>query len=73
MEIWNRLKEMALTIVRHNLMTKEGYTPYCGSDHCTLRWPRTTFNGNQFTCSCGWTSQFDSIFIQEYKLKWNYM
>ena len=61
-----------LTIVRENLMTREGYSPYCGNVHC--RWsPRTLWNGDkgQFVCpDCGWTSQFPSDFIQRYRAKW---
>lgn len=53
--------------VRHNLMTVPGYTPYCGSGHCKLSWPRSTFNGSQFTCQCGWVSEFPAAFIEEYR------
>ncbi len=55
------------SIVRHNLMTRPGYTPYCGADRCPHRWPRTEFNGSQFVCSCGWSSHFEPEFIAEYK------
>lgn len=54
------------SIVRRNLLTQYGYTPYCGSDHCTWRWPRTTFNGAQFACRCGWKSGFEATFIAQY-------
>ena len=58
------------SIVRNNLMTREGYTPYCGSDKCVLGMPRTWWDGQQFKCPCGWVSQFDDKFIAEYKKKW---
>ena len=61
------------TIVRENLMTREGYSPYCGSnwyDRCFN--PRTKFNGSQFVCpKCGWQSNFPQDFIDRYKNKWN--
>jgi hypothetical protein len=59
------------TIVRENLMTQEGYRPYCGSlNGCDN--PRTSWNGEQFVCPyCGWTSQFPNDFISRYKDKWN--
>lgn len=53
-------------------MTKEGYSPYCGLDaKCPFHWPRTKFNGKQFVCACGWTSDFPEDFINRYKEKWN--
>lgn len=61
-----------LSVVRENLMTKEGYSPYCGLDaKCPYRWPRTKFNGKQFVCACGWKSDFPEDFINRYKEKWN--
>lgn len=51
-------------------MTREGYEPYCGAHNCTRDMPRTTFNGEQFQCRCGWVSGFDLTFIKEYKEKW---
>lgn len=60
-----------MSIVRDNLMEQEGYSPYCGNNDCFLRWPRTTFNGKQFECKCGWKSQFPTDFICEYKHKWH--
>ena len=58
-------------IVRENLMTKKGYSPYCGNTDCDTM-PRTIFDGNQFCCPCcGWKSQFPQEFIDEYKKKWN--
>ena len=60
-----------MSIVRNNLMTRKGYSPYCGNPKCSIM-PRTTFNGNQFTCSCcGWVSEFDEEFIKTYKTKWS--
>lgn len=50
------------TIVRENLMTREGYSPYCLQ--CSVM-PRTFFNGEQFQCpNCGWVSQFPEDFIE---------
>jgi hypothetical protein len=62
---------MKNSIVRKNLMNEEGYTPYCGKINCSHNMPRTTFNGSQFKCSCGWVSEFPLDFIIEYKKKWN--
>ena len=54
-------------IVRKNLLTRKGYTPYCGNMNCK-RMPRTKFDGEQFVCdSCGWRSEFPADFITEYK------
>jgi len=59
-------------IIRENLLTEKGHTPYCGADHYIGRWPRLVFDGSQFVCpSCGWTSQFDDELIIEYKAKWS--
>lgn len=55
-----------MSIVRQNLLNRPGYTPYCGAEHCTSRWPRTTFNGKQFQCRCGWQSEFEPEFIAQY-------
>lgn len=67
---------MEKTIVRENLMTQEGYTPYCGNNppinirQCSM--PRTFFNGEQFVCPCcGWISTFPKDFIDRYKSKWS--
>jgi len=59
-----------INLVRGNLMTRPGYSPYCGAVCCRLRMPRTKFNGEQFECGCGWTSNFDTTFITLYKAKW---
>lgn len=51
------------SIVRENLLTERGYSPYCGNDDCNHRWPRTQFDGKQFHCRCGWQSNFEPEFI----------
>lgn len=57
-----------MSIVRDNLLSRLGYTPYCGAERCRGRWPRTQFSGRQFICtSCGWSSNFEPSFINEYK------
>lgn len=62
--------EKEKTIVRKNLMTQKGYTPYCGNMNCTVM-PRTFFNSKQFKCTrCTWVSQFPEDFITSYKEKW---
>lgn len=54
------------SIVRQNLLTEPGYSPYCGNHLCASM-PRTRFNGEQFECpSCGWTSSFEPEFIDAY-------
>ena len=60
-----------MSIVRENLMSRQGYTPYCGNAHaCSM--PRTLWTGEQFKCPCcGWASQFPAEFIAEYKAKWS--
>lgn len=56
-----------MSVVRENLLTRKGYTPYCGAGaSCGLRMPRTFFNGEQFACWCGWQSSFEPEFIDEY-------
>lgn len=60
-----------MSIVRENLMTRAGYSPYCGNEKCPTL-PRTRWTGEQFKCSCcGWLSQFPADFIAEYKAKWH--
>ena len=56
-----------MDVVRRNLLTERGYSPYCGADDCRHRWPRTQFDGEQFKCKCGWRSQFPADFIAQYK------
>lgn len=61
---------MAMSIVRENLMTRPGYTPYCGGERCPTM-PRTSWTGEQFKCPhCSWVSGFPADFIAEYKAKW---
>lgn len=61
-----------MSIVRENLMSREGYRPYCGNGHCGGMMPRTVWTGKQFSCpSCHWVSQFPPEFIAEYKAKWH--
>ena len=57
----------AMSIVRSNMLSRSGYTPYCGSEKCTHGWPRSKFNGSQFECGCGWKSTFEPEFIERYK------
>lgn len=69
-----RLRELGYivpesSLVKENIMTRKGYTPYCGSDAC-LSFDRTRFNGEQFYCHCGWKSQLSYDFISRYKEKW---
>lgn len=61
------------SIVRQNLIEVENYSPYCGNDNCKHRNPRTNWSPQteQFTCSCGWSSNFPIDFITRYKKKWN--
>ncbi len=64
---------MESTIVRNNLMTREGYAPYCGNnDDCIAGMPRTKWDESieQFTCNCGWISKIDPEFIKRYKERW---
>lgn len=56
-----------MSVVRNNLLTRPGYTPYCGAENCHLHWPRTKFNGKQFGCVCGWRSNFEPAFIAQYE------
>lgn len=59
-----------VSLVRNNLMTREGYSPYCGNQHCSIM-PRSTWTGEQFKCHCcNWQSAFPADFIAEYKAKW---
>jgi hypothetical protein len=56
---------VVLSIVRRNLLTRPGYTPYCGNEQCNRLWPRTHFNQGQFECGCGWRSTFEPEFIAQ--------
>lgn len=63
-------KEDTMSVVRQNLMTEKGYSPYCGGQSCRQQ-PRTNFDGEQFRCPhCSWRSNFDAEFIAQYKQKW---
>lgn len=59
-----------MSIVRENLMTREGYAPYCGNMKCSAGMPRTHFTNGQFECRCGWRSEYEPEFIAAYKAKW---
>jgi hypothetical protein len=59
-----------VSIVRDNLMTRRGYKPYCSGDYCRFYCPRTSFNGKQFVCRCGWQTSFEPEFIAAYRSKW---
>ncbi len=57
-----------MSLVRRNLMTKEGYAPYCSKTGCMMR---TVFNGEQFDCPVGhFTTAFPAWFIKRYKRRW---
>lgn len=59
------------TVIKHNLLTRKGYTPYCGGNYICITMPRTEFDGQQFVCpDCGWVSEFPTEFISAYKAKW---
>lgn len=58
---------MTVSIVRRNLMERPGYTPYCGAIECSAGMPRSVFDGQQFKCCCGWRSNFEAEFIEQYK------
>jgi hypothetical protein len=55
------------SIVRNNLMKRPGYAPYCGSQHMV----RLTFDGAQFTCFCGYCTEFPDDFMAGYKARWH--
>lgn len=60
-------KPTRVSIVRRNLLTRRGYTPYCGNERCRTM-PRTRFTGKQFRCGCcGWESSYEPEFIEQYK------
>ena len=63
-----KMGECEASIVRQNLMDREGYTPYCAG---SLHFIRTVFDGEQFVCrACLWRSEFPTDFIERYKAKW---
>lgn len=67
---------MEESLIRNNLMTRPGYTPYCGNNisrhekgGCDN--PKTIFKDDQFHCIiCGWVSEFPKDFITRYKEHW---
>jgi hypothetical protein len=59
-----------MSLIRDNLMTRPGYSPYCGDAMCPHGMPRTRFTKGQFQCSCGWRSGFDAEFIAQYQAHW---
>lgn len=59
-----------MSIVRDNLMNREGYAPYCGDMNCRAGMPRSRFVSGQFQCACGWRSGFEAEFIEAYQAKW---
>ena len=59
-----------MSVIKENLMSRKGYTPYCGDLLCRLM-PRTVIIDGQFYCpACAWESDFDEKFIEEYLAKW---
>lgn len=66
-------EDVEISTVRDNIMSDEYYTPYCGSFTCNLRSPRTNWSGKQkqFTCKCGWSSNFPQNFIKRYISKYD--
>ena len=55
------------SLVRHNMMHRIGYAPYCGQDHCMGRCPFDAKVG-QFVCArCRWKTALDADFIAAYK------
>ena len=69
------LAEDAASIVRSNLLTQDGYTPYCGGGESeartVCRMPRTVWDGEQFKCPlCRWRSAFPADFIARYRAAW---
>jgi hypothetical protein len=62
--------EKEMSIVRDNLMQRQGYSPYCGNMDCRYGMPRSHFIGGQFKCGCGWKSSFEPEFIEAFLAKW---
>lgn len=56
-------KDGGFSQVRYNLLNHKDYKPYCGNSKCPARMPRTKFNGKQFTCTCGFETNFEPEFI----------
>lgn len=58
------------SIVRHNLLIRDGYAPYCGNGSCMNRVPYNMVTGIAI-CSCGWTSPaLTKEFIDLYNQVW---
>lgn len=58
------------SIVRHNLLIRDGYAPYCGNGTCMNR---VSYNMNTglAKCQCGWeSSKLPPDFINLYKRVW---
>lgn len=68
----NNNYNMEESVVRINLMNDENYNPYCGNWNCKYNSPRAKWSKekSQFTCGCGWVSEFPADFINRYKAKW---
>lgn len=59
------------SIVRRNLMEREGYAPYCLSCN-TMHRLKWTPELSQFKCgSCGYVTAFPEDFLAIYKERWN--
>ncbi len=55
-----------MSIVRENLLSQPGYTPYCGGEYKACGLPRTKFDGQQFKCPrCSFRTNFEPEFIAE--------
>ena len=59
--------QIMLSTVRQNIIKDKNYTPYCGNVNCRHNMPRTVFKAGQFECRCGWRSEFEAEFINEYR------
>jgi len=59
-----------MSIVRQNLMTREGYSPYCAEVRCFRR-ARFNPDRGQFGCPVhSFETSFEPEFIEEYRKKW---
>lgn len=58
-----------LTTVRRNLLNVPDYSPYCGAERCSRENPRASWDpsSKQFICLCGWSSNFEAEFIEQYE------
>ena len=56
---------MTQSIAVKNMLTRKGYTPYCGADSCIFFMPRTVFTSGQYQCVCGWRSQLDKDIVDQ--------